>query len=680
LATCSGGRPIGVVVEVRPGHIYIAASDRDVYIGDLVCIETRGGLTLAVVEGYTGKAEVHPAALEEALGWHRAVLREAAYMATPLLTLTHSGSAAFPYPPAAGSIAYTAGAEVLSAAGARLSSGRRQVEIAWLRSGSASDAELSKRFYHRGAAIRADLEEMASKHVLVVGHTGSGKTSTVMYWLAKYAAAPGGTASFIVFDRHGEYSGQEFRRVLLGAASADPTAASTEPVVRIYELGARDYSSRREGPASVEAGRVAASSIAASDFLNALDDPEASADLLLAAARVVSNLAYAAECAPGQSEDCVHESVSNLVGSEEPTLNALLLLVLVQRNILEEERRDRKLDQQENATFYASTIRSEGVYVAHIRRLAAHIRAALNISVRPVGPSGREVYVIDDRHSPVEVPDFLKDPHRLSQVLTAIYKAAMGDSIGNWSIRYSDGYIEFVNMLSARAAPRRIRARWLSSAPPFQASEAGIDVREMAQARGKATIIALNDVPDRFADMIASAVARSVLEERISLGAQAAAGTPPVVLVSEEAPLYLGPDKVRSPLNPFARVAREGRKFRVGLVAVTQLATRIERNILDNFNTIVALRTTSRSDLSWLEELSFPAHTIPRLGLREGYILSTELSLRAPIPVYIPAYYSPDELYGAPGGAQQRPGDAPQQQRKRNPLRPLGSGASGPPT
>src|SRR3989338_2255178 len=60
---------------------------------------------------------------------------------------------------------------------------------------------------------------------------------------------------------------------------------------------------------------------------------------------------------------------------------------------------------------------------------------------------------------------------------------------------------------------------------------------------------------------------------------------PVVSIVLEEAPRVLGKEILEAGPNIFSTIAREGRKFRVGLTAITQLPSLIPREILANMNT-----------------------------------------------------------------------------------------------
>ena len=67
------------------------------------------------------------------------------------------------------------------------------------------------------------------------------------------------------------------------------------------------------------------------------------------------------------------------------------------------------------------------------------------------------------------------------------------------------------------------------------------------------------------------------------------ASKPVVSIVLEEAPRVLGKDVLENGPNIFSTIAREGRKFKVGLTAITQLPSLIPRQILANMNTKIIL-------------------------------------------------------------------------------------------
>jgi DNA helicase HerA-like ATPase len=156
-------------------------------------------------------------------------------------------------------------------------------------------------------------------------------------------------------------------------------------------------------------------------------------------------------------------------------------------------------------------------------------------------------------------------------------------------------------------------------------------------------ILDVSQLSNVQADLVALTVARRLFEHRLDLGVEESSRRPVISIVSEEAPLYLSPERVESPFNPFARIAREGRKFGVGLVAISQMATLIERQLLANFNTLIVMRTRSSSDLNFFRDIGIPVETLPYLGDREAFLYTPDLPIKEPIPVYIQSWFD-DEV------------------------------------
>ncbi|MBW3020296.1 ATP-binding protein [Candidatus Woesearchaeota archaeon] len=64
---------------------------------------------------------------------------------------------------------------------------------------------------------------------------------------------------------------------------------------------------------------------------------------------------------------------------------------------------------------------------------------------------------------------------------------------------------------------------------------------------------------------------------------------PIISVLLEEAPRVLGKEVLEKGSNIFSTIAREGRKFKVGLIAITQLPSLIPRQVLANMNTKIIL-------------------------------------------------------------------------------------------
>ncbi len=110
---------------------------------------------------------------------------------------------------------------------------------------------------------------------------------------------------------------------------------------------------------------------------------------------------------------------------------------------------------------------------------------------------------------------------------------------------------------------------------------------------------------------------------------------PTISVVIEEAPRVLGD---RGGRNVFHTIAREGRKFRVGLIAITQLSSMIPREILANMNTKIILGNEMKSEReaiigSAAQDLSKDGKNIASLDKGEAIVSSIFTKFAVPIKI-----------------------------------------------
>jgi uncharacterized protein len=116
---------------------------------------------------------------------------------------------------------------------------------------------------------------------------------------------------------------------------------------------------------------------------------------------------------------------------------------------------------------------------------------------------------------------------------------------------------------------------------------------------------------------------------------------PVISIVLEEAPRVLGKKVLEQGTNIFDTIAREGRKFKVGLVAITQLPSEIPKNILANMNTKIILGIEMGSERqavmeSSSQDLSQDSRNIASLDKGEALVSST--FTRFAVPIKIPFF------------------------------------------
>lgn len=159
---------------------------------------------------------------------------------------------------------------------------------------------------------------------------------------------------------------------------------------------------------------------------------------------------------------------------------------------------------------------------------------------------------------------------------------------------------------------------------------------------GKVVLVDTSRLSDQAELLIGSIVANRVFYYyRESKGKGTLKDKPPVGIVIEEAPRVLAKDKIEQGENIYSTIAREGRKFRVGLVAITQLTSVIPTMILTNMNTKIILGNEMASERkaiidSAAQDLSTEDRTIASLDKGEAIVSS--IFTKFAIPIYTPLF------------------------------------------
>ena len=142
--------------------------------------------------------------------------------------------------------------------------------------------------------------------------------------------------------------------------------------------------------------------------------------------------------------------------------------------------------------------------------------------------------------------------------------------------------------------------------------------------------------------LVGSMISGAVLSRYKKLKGEGNLEAAPVIsIVLEEAPRVLGKDALQSGGNIFSTIAREGRKFKIGLLAITQLPSLIPREILANMNTKIVLgiemAPERRSIIdSASQDLSTDERNIASLDIGECIVTSNFTKFA--IPVRIPLF------------------------------------------
>lgn len=650
---------IGLTYAWRDRTTYVVISDENYRpgIGDILYVKVGTGYMLLQVNGFVGEIPIPATPIlaregssQYSYGTEKTLLAKA----TPIFEIREvmSGDGVKKVvtrpsqpPPLDSPVFLLRGGDeesefVMSLLSSRIpKSGDDTVPIAWLRAGIASVRELMSEKYFRSACLRLNVRDMVSKHVLISGQTGSGKTTSVMGMITQWVRFGNDPVSWIIADRHGEYSSRGgFVEILRKALKLNEGLRSSYKGIYVYVLKTNTdgVTSSQEGSLVTRLeGGLDAASVNIYDIINAAGLPERDVSELLEITSILTTLiknAFESQKPrhdeatplkrPSQTEDSkTSKSCAGVfVGeNDEPTGNLLALIPLVISNVVRYE----GVRERDKTGVYKMFVNA-GIYVNRLRDFRKLILSVFGWceKLENLVVDGRKVSVsvIDDKDSVFKISPVLKDPLSVITLLKALVDSAME--------MHPDG--------TANYPWRGVRSGELSVLTP-----GSLDLNKIAEAlnSGAVVILDVSKLPLFLGDLVVISVLRRLFEKRMLEGVEEAKKKPVVAVVSEEAPLYLSPERVSSPYNIFARLAREGRKFGIGLIALSQIATMIERQILANFNTLIALRTKHRTDIDYFSDIGIPAETLPSLSDREGYLYTPDLSVSEPIPVYVPAHF-----------------------------------------
>lgn len=124
-------------------------------------------------------------------------------------------------------------------------------------------------------------------------------------------------------------------------------------------------------------------------------------------------------------------------------------------------------------------------------------------------------------------------------------------------------------------------------------------------AGGGVKIIDFSEVPSDILPLVISLVARIAFSVQQWTEKD---NQHPIALLCDEAHLYISQDVVggsvhEASLRTFERIAKEGRKYGVGLVVISQRPAEVNRTVLSQCNNFIAMRLTNSDDQSVIRHL-----------------------------------------------------------------------------
>jgi DNA helicase HerA-like ATPase len=197
------------------------------------------------------------------------------------------------------------------------------------------------------------------------------------------------------------------------------------------------------------------------------------------------------------------------------------------------------------------------------------------------------------------------------------------------------------------------------------------------------TVLDLSGVPSSVLDHLVGAVLRVLFDaafwgRALPVGAR----TRPILVVLEEAHRYLGRIEKDSPVgrggasSAARRIAKEGRKYGVGLMLISQRPAEVDTTILSQCGTIVALRLTNEADRGITASISSDSlkglfSILPILRTHEALIVGEAVNIPIRARIALPrkgrwpdsedpmvvVSRGPDGKRTRPGGWTEKPAD-----------------------
>jgi DNA helicase HerA-like ATPase len=154
--------------------------------------------------------------------------------------------------------------------------------------------------------------------------------------------------------------------------------------------------------------------------------------------------------------------------------------------------------------------------------------------------------------------------------------------------------LQKLDVLMADARLNFLMSEWDSSATdPFPTI-----VSQLISDGPKPRVIDLSGVPNEVAGVSSAVIARTLFNLKVWQTAGERASDP-VVLVCEEAHRYVpnsGEAQYEAAQEAIRRIAKEGRKYGVGLLLVSQRPSEVEATVLSQCNSWIVLRVTNEAD------------------------------------------------------------------------------------
>lgn len=164
----------------------------------------------------------------------------------------------------------------------------------------------------------------------------------------------------------------------------------------------------------------------------------------------------------------------------------------------------------------------------------------------------------------------------------------------------------------------------------------------------KLTVLDVSEIPNEIIGTMVGIMLRLIYDLLFWAGNLPISGRhQPLLLFLEEAHIFLPKEAESAAHRIFHRIAKEGRKYGVGMGVITQRPTEIDPTVLSQCGTVFALRTTNPDDrravaANMTDDLGSLGSMLPSLRTGEGLVVGEAM----PVPSRIQFYLSPRKTEG----------------------------------
>ena len=245
-----------------------------------------------------------------------------------------------------------------------------------------------------------------------------------------------------------------------------------------------------------------------------------------------------------------------------------------------------------------------------------------------------------DSPVPFDIGEVIGELHRLN---TEMVQGSRGDKQGPFYGQFS----RLLVRLNSKIADKRYGFLFQAPQAEHQYDAMAAMVKKLmdySEEKAQIKVIDFSEVPADILPVIVGLVARILYQVQFWTDRQKRR---PMALVCDEAHLYLPKKEGKNPVEQraienFEKIAKEGRKYGVALLIVSQRPSDVSTTILSQCNNVIALRLTNGDDQATVrrlmpESLEGLMDTLPILDIGEALVVGDAVLLPSRLRIHPPS-------------------------------------------